>query len=1080
MRRIAISLSVITRLLAACGSYSPTLAPDGGPADGPVAVSDAGADGGAVGDADLTLDPDGNDFGDVLVGSTSLAAHIVVTNVGAGATASLSTTLTEGDVADFAITADGCQGTALAASASCAIDVVFTPGTEGAHATSLLVAGSPGGQVAAALTGNALAAGVLAADIDGYDFGPVKVSTPSAMRGFVFSNTGDVDTGALAVTSSNPSVFAIDSDGCTDQVLAPAAVCTVAVRFTPGDLGSATGSLTVSGDPGGNAVVALGGTGFAVVTIARSGSGSGAVASTPSGVDCGAVCQAAFTTAAVNLTATAAGGSLFSGWSDDCSGTGACAIDLDGGDAVVTARFEAVRSLTVTRAGGGGGSVTSAPAGIDCGADCADTYLDGTMVTLTASPAVGSRIASWNGCDSATAGTCTVTMSGSRAVTATFELESYGVTVSKTGAGGGTISSAPAGISCGADCTESWSYGASVVLTAVPAAGSSFSGWSGCDSASGTTCTLTITAARTVAADFDLQSFTLSAAHTGTGTGTITSNPGGITCGGDCSESYLYGTTVTLTAGSGAGSAFTGWTGCDTTAGSTCTVTVNGAESVSAAFTLQSYSFAVALSGGGSGSVASSPAGISCGADCSQTWAYGTSVTLTATPAAGSTFAGWSGCDASSGTSCTVTVNGVESVGAAFEPQGFTLGVTRTGTGTGTVTSSPAGISCGSDCSNGYGFGTVVTLTPTAATGSTFSGWTGCDSVSGTTCTVTINGDEAVTAQFTLDSYLVAVNRTGAGSGTVASSPAGVSCGTDCSESWAYGTTVTLTATPAAGSTFTGWSGCPAPAGTLCVITVSGAANLSAAFAPATPALAVNKLGNGSGTVSSSPAGISCGADCSESYAYGTSVTLTAAPGAGSVLSGWSGCDSVSGGSCTVAMTSARTVTATFQLTVHTLSVSKAGNGSGAVTSSPAGVACGSTCSATWNYGTAVTLTATAAGGSTFAGWLGCDQVSGTTCTVTVDGSEAVTATFALQSHLLTAGKSGNGAGTVTSNPSGIACGATCSASWDHGTAVTLTAAAAPGSSFTGWSGCDSVSGATCSVTLDAARTVTAGFALDS
>jgi hypothetical protein len=76
-------------------------------------------------------------------------------------------------------------------------------------------------------------------------------------------------------------------------------------------------------------------------------------------------------------------------------------------------------------------------------------------------------------------------------------------------------------------------------------------------------------------------------------------------------------------------------------------------------------------------------------------------------------------------------------------------------------------------------------------------------------------------------------------------------------------------------------------------------------------ALSVVTGGTGSGTVTSTPAGISCGSTCSASFNTGSSVTLAATPGAGSTFSGWSGACSGSG-TCTVSMTSARTVTATF------------------------------------------------------------------------------------------------------------------------------------------------------------------------
>ncbi|MBL8331245.1 MAG: S8 family serine peptidase [Rubrivivax sp.] len=79
--------------------------------------------------------------------------------------------------------------------------------------------------------------------------------------------------------------------------------------------------------------------------------------------------------------------------------------------------------LTVTRAGAAAasGTVTSAPAGINCGADCSESYPSGTSVTLTAAAGSGAVFAGWSGACSGTAATCTVSMSAARAVTATFD-----------------------------------------------------------------------------------------------------------------------------------------------------------------------------------------------------------------------------------------------------------------------------------------------------------------------------------------------------------------------------------------------------------------------------------------------------------------------------------------------------------------------------------------------------------------------------------------------------------------------------------------------------------------------------------
>jgi peptidoglycan/xylan/chitin deacetylase (PgdA/CDA1 family) len=73
----------------------------------------------------------------------------------------------------------------------------------------------------------------------------------------------------------------------------------------------------------------------------------------------------------------------------------------------------------------------------------------------------------------------------------------------------------------------------------------------------------------------------------------------------------------------------------------------------------------------------------------------------------------------------------------------------------------------------------------------------------------------------------------------------------------------------------------------------------------------------------------------------------------------------------------------------------------------------------------------------------------------------------------------GAGTGSITSNPAGIACGATCQASFASGTNVTLAAAAAAGSSFTGWSGACSGTAPTCTLAMTAARSATATFTVD-
>src|SRR5207244_3532597 len=206
--------------------------------------------------------------------------------------------------------------------------------------------------------------------------------------------------------------------------------------------------------------------------------------------------------------------------------------------------------------------------------------------------------------------------------------------------------------------------------------------------------------------------------------------------------SYVSGTAVTLAAAPAAGSIFAGWTGSGCTGTGSCTVTLTAATTVTATFT-PTFALTVSKAGTGSGTVTSTPTGITCGTDCSASYASGTVVTLTATPAAGSVFAGWSSVGCTGTGSCAVTLTAATAVTATFIPT-FTLAVTTAGTGNGTVTSSPAGIDCDPNCSASYSSGTVVTLTAAPKGQFIFTGWSG-GGCSGTgACTVTLTSDVAV------------------------------------------------------------------------------------------------------------------------------------------------------------------------------------------------------------------------------------------------------------------------------------------------------------------------------------------------
>jgi hypothetical protein len=568
------------------------------------------------------------------------------------------------------------------------------------------------------------------------------------------------------------------------------------------------------------------------------------------------------------------------------------------------------------------------------------------------------------------------------------------------------------------------------------------------------------------------RTYTLVANGSGTGSGTITSVPSGISCAvagasasGSCSRDYDPGTRVTLTATPAARSAFGGWAGACTGAGS-CQMTMSTARSVTAAFNAlpSQFSLAVTRDGRGSGTITSSPAGIDCGTACSAPFDSATVVTLTAVSATGSVFAGWGGACTGAGT-CQVTMAEAASVTATWDMQQFMLTIAPAGSGSGTVTSSPDGLSCGSACSVAFDTGTVVTLTATPGSGSLFGGWGGACSGTGT-CQVTMSRARSVTVNWGLQQFTLTVTKAGTGSGSVISSPNGLSCGAACGVQFDANTVVTLTANPAAGSMFAGWSGACSGTGS-CQVTMSQARTVTARFDPAPPspfALTVSLAGAGSGTVASTPAGIACGGGgsaCSASFDSGTVVTLAATPDAGSAFAGWSGACSGTGG-CQVTMSRARSVTAAFtpsQASEFPLQIVQSGAGSGTISMSVNGVECTGGCPTSFGSGTVVTLTAAPSIGSEFAGWTG--PCSGTgPCQVTMSQPRTVTATFNIIYYRFTVRGGGTGSGMVTSSPGGINCtfihgtaGSGCSGVFPYGTTVTLNPVAYDGNSFAGWSG---------------------------
>jgi len=153
----------------------------------------------------------------------------------------------------------------------------------------------------------------------------------------------------------------------------------------------------------------------------------------------------------------------------------------------------------------------------------------------------------------------------------------------------------------------------------------------------------------------------------------------------------------------------------------------------------------------GGGHVTSSPAGIDCFDDCTESVTARTVFTLTATPAPGWKFAGWTGACSGTG-NCSVTVGPSQMLNATFvQTEGFRLRTAHDGKGK--VTSRPGGIECGADCVSNFDAGSHVRLRAHAADGWHFVRWSRgqCKGSTDATCVLDMTQNRRAAAVFQKD-----------------------------------------------------------------------------------------------------------------------------------------------------------------------------------------------------------------------------------------------------------------------------------------------------------------------------------------
>jgi uncharacterized repeat protein (TIGR02543 family) len=681
----------------------------------------------------------------------------------------------------------------------------------------------------------------------------------------------------------------------------------------------------------------------------------------------------------------------------------------------------------------------------------------GTPVTLTATPAASSTATPvvWAGCDSVNGSNqCIVNMTAIKNVTATFTINSY--TVSTSAGAGGSISPTSRLVTHGSTTTFTVTANAGYIIGSVTGCGGSLAG--------STYTTGVITGICTVSATF-MADQSLTVTKAGTGVGTVSSSPlplSGSVDGG--TAVFNYGTSVTLTAGASTGSAFTGWTGACSGTG-TCIVTMDAAKSVTATFTLSPYTLTVTKTGTAASisTVTTSTGTLGwSGNTGTAAYTYNTSVTLTAAAASGSKFMGWSGEGCSGTGTCTVTMTAARNVSADFM---LDQTITVTKNGSGTISSLPAPVSGDVNAGSAtFNYNTPVTLTATAQSGWTFSSWSGCDSVNGPLCSVTMTSAKSVTATFTSNTYTLTVTKAGTGTGTISSNPLPVSGDVNTgSATFSWNELVTLSALPDVSSTFTGWSGEGCSGTGPCVVTMSVARSVTATFT--IKSFTLNFVPGSGGSLTGTT---------TQTVTYGNSATaVTAVPTTpGYHFVNWTGTNgfvTTTANPLTVTnVTASQNITANFAIDTFTLNFA-AGSGGTLSGTTPQTISYG---------GSSSVVTALPNTGYHFVNWTGTNGFVTTTAnplTVTnVTASQNITANFAIDTFTLNfaAGSGGTLSGTT---PQTISYGGSSSA---------VTALPNTGYHFVNWTGTGGFVTTTANpltvTNVTASQNITANFAVDT
>jgi uncharacterized repeat protein (TIGR02543 family) len=630
------------------------------------------------------------------------------------------------------------------------------------------------------------------------------------------------------------------------------------------------------------------------------------------------------------------------------------------------------------------------------------TYVSGSSVTVTATAHSGYVFTKWtqSGSTVSTSASYTFTATANRTLVATFT-PTYTIAVSAAPAAGGTVSGGGTYVS-----------GSNVTVTATPNSGYTFTNWTqnGAIVSHSASYSFTASANRTLVANFTTNPVTTTTSASPSNGGTTT---------GD--GTYASGASVTVKATATSGYTFTNWTegGNIVSHLATYIFTLSSNRTFVANFTTSPVTIAASASPSAGGTV--SGAG---------TYASGSSVTLTATAKTGYRFTNWteSGSVVSTSASYSFTATSNRTLVANFI-QTYTIAVSASPTAGGTVSGGGTYVS-----------GSSVTVNATAHSGYVFTKWTQSGSTVSTSAsyTFTATSNRTLVATFT-PTYTISVSAAPSAGGTVSGGGTYVS-----------GSSVTVTATPNGGYTFTNWTQSGAIVSHLASYSFTASANrtLVANFTTNPVTLTTSASPSNGGTTSGDG-----------TYASGANVTAKGTPTTGYTFTYWTDGGSIVShlATYTFKLSSNRTLVANFTTNPVTITASTSPTAGGTVSGG-----------GTYASGDNVTLIATAKTGYRFTNWTESGSVVSTSASYsfTATSNRTLVANF-IQTYTIAASASPTADGTVSGG-----------GTYANGDNVTLTATPKTGHTFTNWTESGSVvsTSASYSFTATSNRTLVANF----